>query len=330
RWLSIICMDHLVEWSDAVSSSSSTSSFPRLERLKVTYCPKFTCMPTQFPSLKAVYFCRCNGKSISALVKSNLSSLINIYIKLCDELVFLPQALLRGSDILYFLQVESCESFQGFIPDRDLEDGDDEEVKAIRTQVITNNSLNSFVLKHCSGFNTGLDLRGFNSLHVLKICHYKSQKCMLSSIGYLPKLETLEIGPFTEEPDFFPFPGANVDEQGTVTGDYFPSLRELSITGWSTVSLPDHIQHITSLQTLEICCFDFLVALPEWLGDYACLRELVISECKSLKYLPSEEQMQRLASLKQLSVFKSPIMKDRCINGGEEFYKISHLPPVRF
>ncbi|RZC77241.1 hypothetical protein C5167_001425 [Papaver somniferum] len=302
--LSIICMDHLVEWSDAVSSTSSTSSFPRLERLKVTYCPKFTCMPTRFPSLKAVYFCRCNGKTISSLVESNLSSLINIYIKLCDGLVFLPQALLRGSGILYFLQVESCESFQGFIPDRNLED---EDVKAIRNQVITN-----------------------NSLHVLKICHLRSQKCTLSSIGYLPKLETLEIGPFTEEPDFFPFPDVNVDDEGTVIGEYFPSLRKLSITGWSGVSLPDHIQHITSLQTLEICCFDSLVTLPEWLGDYACLREMVISECKNLKYLPSEEQMQRLASLKQLSVFKSPIMKDRCIKEGEEFYKISHLPPVRF
>ncbi|KAI3997201.1 hypothetical protein MKX01_009045 [Papaver californicum] len=328
--LSIVCMDHLVEWSDAVSFSSSTSSFSRLERLKVTYCPKFTCMPTQFPSLKTVHFYRCNGKSISSLVESNLSSLINIHIEFSDELVFLPQALLRRSNILYFLQVESCESFQGFVPDRNLEDKDDEEVKAIRNQVIINNSLNSFVLKHCSGFNTWLDLREFNSLLVLKICHCRSQKCILSSIAYLPKLETLDIGPFTEEPGFFPFPGANVDEEGTVIGDYFPSLRELSITGWSAVSLPDHIQHITSLKTLEICCFDSLVALPEWLGDYASLRELVISKCKNLKYLPSKEQMQRLTCLQQLSIFKCRILEDRCKRGGEEFYKISHIPTVRY
>ncbi|KAI3908262.1 hypothetical protein MKX01_027284 [Papaver californicum] len=178
-----------------------------------------------------------------------------------------------------------------------------------------------------------------NLVHIVlkncKICEY------LPPLGILPFLKVLRIEGFEsvksvgnefyeEAPDFFPFPAANVDEEGTVIGDYFPSLWDLSVTGWSTVSLPDHIQHITSVQTLEICCFDSLVALPEWLGDYASLRELVISECKNLKYLPSKEQMQHLTSLQQLSVFKCQILEDRCKRGGEEFYKISHLPPVRF
>ncbi|KAI3917199.1 hypothetical protein MKW92_041771 [Papaver armeniacum] len=59
--LYIFRMVNLVEWSDHISSSSS-SSFSHLQRIKVKFCPKLTTMPTQFPSLKVLEFIVCNDK----------------------------------------------------------------------------------------------------------------------------------------------------------------------------------------------------------------------------------------------------------------------------
>ncbi|XP_026385178.1 putative disease resistance protein RGA3 [Papaver somniferum] len=134
--LSLIGMPNLLEWSDHISSSpSSTSSFPscfpRLERLEIKACHKLTVMPNRFASLKVLKLEHCNGEPVSSLVESNLTSLMSVDIAFCKELVFLPRGLLRGNNMLQSLEVSNCEMFQGFIPDQELEEEDDKEQRHV-------------------------------------------------------------------------------------------------------------------------------------------------------------------------------------------------------
>ncbi|RZC47721.1 hypothetical protein C5167_040662 [Papaver somniferum] len=322
--LSLIGMPNLLEWSDHMSSPSSASSsfpssFPRLERLEIKACHKLTIMPNRFPFLKVLKLEHCNGEPVSSLVDSNLTSLTSVDIAFCKELVFLPRGLLRGNNMLQSLEVSNCEMFQGFNPDQEL----DEEGQS---RLLPNNSLDSLSLFNCPALVSWPDLRGFNSLWVLGINVCKRQKSIPNGIEHLPKLVILGIGGFSEELESSPFPAFN-NEEGTLQRHYFPSLRTLYIYGWSKLKcLPDQIQYLTSLQYLLIYNFDSLEALPEWLGNLASLRYLSIWKCENLKYMPSAEQMQRLTSLQQLEIHFCPLLVDRCIEGGEEYSKISHIP----
>ncbi|KAI3877234.1 hypothetical protein MKX03_016038 [Papaver bracteatum] len=320
--LSLIGMPNLLEWSDHISSFPS--SFPRLERLEIKACHKLMVMPNRFPFLKVLKLKHCNGEPVSSLVESNLTSLTSVDIAFCKELVFLPRGLLRGNNMLQSLEVSNCEMFQGFNPDQEL---DDEEGQS---QLLPNNSLDSLSLFNCPALVSWPDLRGFNSLWVLGVNVCKRQKSIPNGIEHLPKLVILGIGGFSEELESSPFPAFN-KEDGTLQRHYFPSLRTLYIYGWSKLKcLPDQIQYLTSLQYLLIYNFDSLEALPEWLGNLASLRYLSIWKCENLKYMPSEEQMQRLTSLQQLEIHFCPLLVERCIEGGEEYSKISHIPNVTY
>ncbi|KAI3950126.1 hypothetical protein MKW98_008571, partial [Papaver atlanticum] len=327
-------MEGLVEWSEKFSptscSSSSPSSFPHLKELRVCGCPNLTAMPTRFPSLETLYLYKLKKLNvIGSLVESGRSSLTSIDIEYCAKLVSFPMGMLRGNNILCRLRISFCENFEGFAPNINLKEDDKEN--QFRNQVlfpIICNSLTNLNVYRCRTLKS-LDLFGFGSLRKLMIMFGDSQDCIgaieciinkNSGIEYLPKLEYLDIGSFFEELESFPFPNANVEEEG----DYFPSLRELNLLeGTKIKCLPDQIQYITSLQTLTIDGFNSLVALPEWLGNLASLKELKLYNCENLKYLPSQEQMLRLTSLQLLALFDSQVLMDRCKEGGEEAYKIS-------
>lgn len=319
--LSIFRMVNLVEWSDHISSSSS-SSFSLLQRLKVKFCPKLTTMPTQFPSLKVLEFIVCNGKAVRSLVECNLTSLTSVSIEKCEELVFLPQGLLRENNILQKLGVNNCRNFEGFISAQ----GFEEEEEHI--QLPPNNSLHTLMLLGCPSLNSWPSIRGFNSLSFLVIKGCKRQKSMLTGIETLPKLGYLAIGPFSEELDSYPFPAANIEQEASA-GDYFPSLCSLQIDGWSKLNcLPDRIQYISSLKDLYILDFPTLEVLPEWLGNLTSLRELRICGCKNLNYMPSLEKMLCLTSLQQLKIRNCSLLAARCKQGGEESNKLFHIPKI--
>ncbi|KAI3934705.1 hypothetical protein MKW92_003463 [Papaver armeniacum] len=326
-------MDDLKEWFDQLSSSSS-SSFPLLKVLVISNCPKLTLMPNRFPSLKTLYLQKCNTP-IGSLVESNWSFLTSISIIDCQGLVSLPMGLLRGNNILFRLEIRNCKKFQGFPPPNiDLEDGVRENL--FPNQVFPSNSIKELSLINCGLLNFCIDFQEFHSLRKLSIVYCKTQESIScsgieflirkkSGIEYLPKLESLEIGSTSDELDSFPFPDANI-EGGTTLGNYFPSLRELNLHGWSKLkSIPDQIQYITCLRTLGIKHVS-LVALPEWLGNMASLTGLHILNCRHLRYLPSQEQMLRLTSLQTLLFYRSEVLEDRCKAGGEEAYKISPEP----
>ncbi|KAI3840448.1 hypothetical protein MKW92_020109 [Papaver armeniacum] len=264
----------------------------------ISACPKLSTTPTEFPSLKKLKF------SIELINRPEFKSL--------------PLNLFRGgNNVLQTLRISSCDAFVGFF-------GDDEENQ--HYQLSNNNFLSVIEIWSCPSLTVlPADFRGLTCLTYLSIKECRSLKSLPDGIQYLPALQKLIIGGFSEELILFPFPApTQLDSE-----QYFISLCELTICGWPTlVVLPDQLQHLTSLHRLKISDFSCLISLPECFGELSSLQTLDIENCSTLEYLPSEEQMLRMTSLQNLNIRNCPLLLERCRSGNEEWHKIAHLPPV--
>ncbi|KAL8479501.1 hypothetical protein ACS0TY_026410 [Phlomoides rotata] len=108
------------------------------------------------------------------------------------------------------------------------------------------------------------------------------------------------------------------------------SLRQLDLWGMENCeSLPDGIQHLTSLSRLELNNFG-IKELPEWFGDLTSLQELHVFNCEKLKHLASVDAMRRLTKLTLLEIRGCPLLRKRCRQQGDEWPKISHIPNISF
>nr|XP_027060971.1 disease resistance protein RGA2-like [Coffea arabica] len=142
-----------------------------------------------------------------------------------------------------------------------------------------------------------------------------------SSIKVFPSLRYLELGGFSDDLDHFPGPHSTTN---------LVSLESLGLYGWPKItSLPDQIQHLSTLGTLLLCRFEGLEVLPEWMGSLRNLRKLVTSNCSNLRQLPSAEAMRHLTNLNYLSITRCPLLAERCTKGsGAEWPKIAHIPRI--
>ncbi|GFP95598.1 putative disease resistance protein rga3 [Phtheirospermum japonicum] len=109
----------------------------------------------------------------------------------------------------------------------------------------------------------------------------------------------------------------------------FISLRQLRLNGaehWD--SLPDQLQHLTSLEYLRLDDFG-IEALPEWFGNLSSLKRLELFSCKKLRHLPPKQAMQRLSKFTYLYIYECPllILKEKKIVDSE-WHKISHIPDI--
>ncbi|KAG7533414.1 P-loop containing nucleoside triphosphate hydrolase [Arabidopsis thaliana x Arabidopsis arenosa] len=72
--------------------------------------------------------------------------------------------------------------------------------------------------------------------------------------------------------------------------------------------------------------------LEEWIveeGSMPCLRTLTINDCKKLKELP--DGLKYITSLKELNIKRMKReWKEKLVPGGEDFYKVQHIPDVQF
>jgi len=72
--------------------------------------------------------------------------------------------------------------------------------------------------------------------------------------------------------------------------------------------------------------------LEEWIveeGSMPCLRTLTIHDCKKLKELP--DGLKYIKSLKELKIREMKReWKEKLVPGGEDYYKVQHIPDVQF
>ncbi|XP_059439203.1 putative disease resistance protein RGA1 [Corylus avellana] len=106
------------------------------------------------------------------------------------------------------------------------------------------------------------------------------------------------------------------------------SLVSLHFSGLSKlVSLPSGLQHVTTLQELQIWSCESLTAIPKWIHNFKSLQAFQICRCPGLTSLP--EGMGRLTSLQRLKIDDCPILLRRCERGtGEDWAKIAHIPEL--
>ncbi|RZC84765.1 hypothetical protein C5167_047552 [Papaver somniferum] len=286
---------YIYHYTNSVNSdrSSRASTFSWSEDLENQNGSTLSTTPTEFPFLRKLYF------HIERQVDANLKSL--------------SPKLLWG--VLQTLLVAGCNEFVGF-----------EQQHRHQLDHLSYSHLRRLEVFKCPSLTVlPADFSGLNSLTYLAIEECSSLHSLPDGIQYLPALETLIIGGFSEDLTSFPFPAAS----GSDGEKYFVSLRVLKICGWPTLSaeLPDQLQLLTCLQCFTIRGFPCLSSLPEWFRELSSLQNLYFLNCSRLQYLPSDEQMQRLTSLKTIYIWNCPLLLERC-SGNEEGHKIARRKQV--
>uniref|UniRef100_A0A2N9FMK0 Disease resistance protein RGA3 n=1 Tax=Fagus sylvatica TaxID=28930 RepID=A0A2N9FMK0_FAGSY len=254
------------------------SSFPRLSKLVIEYCPNLTFMPL-FPYLKEEM--RLNEASLKVLhlqqtmkmgatqspsttpttstsSSCSLSQLQSLHLSKVNDLESLPE-----------------EWLQNFV------------------------SLQKLSIFNCHGLRS-LPCRGIQHLTTIQEME----------ISYCKELALLN------------------DEDDGMQWQGLRSLRTLSFEGIPKMSsLPDGLQHVTTLQDLNIWDCSNLVAIPEWIGNLTSLEILQIRECFNLTSLL--QGIRDLTSLQLLKVIDCPLLWQRCQRGiGEDWPNIAHVPCV--
>ncbi|KAL0423705.1 UNVERIFIED_CONTAM: hypothetical protein Sradi_0905300, partial [Sesamum radiatum] len=244
------------------NNSSSLTSLDLINVSNVTRLPKRLLYDNQ--KIMFMYIVNCSSLSHIKLSAHNLQSLDTIDISSCKKL----------KSIRYLTQGEE-ESSGGFISSLQI-------LKVDNCNKVTD-ILSPMVLESCTSLQTlrvsrcqnlvsfPIDFRSLPSgLRVLDISECPRLRSLpKGGIGCLSGLTKLCIGPFSEEVGLASF--YEIFQSGI---QQLHSLEVLQLYGWPQFeSLPDDIQHLTTLREFRIDNFG-MEALPEWIGNLASLQWL--------------------------------------------------------
>ncbi|CAB4284383.1 unnamed protein product [Prunus armeniaca] len=297
---------------------------PSLESLHISSCPNLRTLPDGLHtllSLKELIIMGC--ESLECIpVTHGLASLCEFTIFHCHELSVLPEGLecctsLQMLTISFCSKITSIPITHGLPSLRQLQISNCDKLSSLPRGLQHCTSLQHLSINSCQNLEAIPSLDSLTQLLELRIYNCDGLKSVpLSAFAAsLTRLKELEIGGFWEELDSFP------------AFQVIPQLETLTLWGWPKLkSLPEQVQHLTSLTCLQIRSFDGMEALPEWLGNLASLDFLFISMCENLKYLPTLEAMQRLTKLKHILLGCCFLLTERCLrDSGPEWPKISHI-----
>ncbi|XP_020421451.1 putative disease resistance protein RGA3 [Prunus persica] len=300
-----------------------------LESLSISWCPNLRTLPDGLHtllSLKKLIIMDC--QSLECIpVTQGVASLCKFPILKCLELCILPEGLecytsLQMVQIWGCSKITSIPTTHGLPSLRELVIFNCDGLSSLPSGLQHCTSLEHLSITYCPNLEAIPSLDSLTQLRQLHIYNCDGLKDVHPSAfaASLTRLKELSIGGFWKELDSFP------------AFQVIPQLETLILFGWPKLkSLPEQVQHFTSLTALSILSFDGMEALPEWLGNLASLENLSISLCKNLMYLPTLEAMKCLTKLKHIWFFDCPLLKNRCNkDSGPEWPKISHIPHIDF
>ncbi|OMO85331.1 putative Disease resistance protein RPP13 [Corchorus olitorius] len=124
---------------------------------------------------------------------------------------------------------------------------------------------------------------------------------------------------------------SELDEDPLPTLEKFPKLRvlELSDQAFTGNVMVCSAQGFPRLVSLSITSLENLEELKMHEGAMPSLQNLTIARCRKLKMLPVE--LKFITTLKELKLEEMPkAFKDKLVQGGEDYYKVQHVPSVIF
>ncbi|KAK4410272.1 Disease resistance protein RGA2 [Sesamum angolense] len=295
------------------------NAFPRLEYLEIDDCPNISRFPSHdFPCLKELQIISVErgGLLLDRICNNNSSSLTSLRLDNVSDVTCLPKRLLYDNQRIMFMYIFSCSSLTHIeLSAHNLESlekiyiSNCKKLKSIRyliqgeeesggfnsLQILKvdncdelSDILSPMMLESCTSLQT-LWLSGCHNLVCFPIDFRSLPSCLLVlGISRCPKLTSLPkggihclssltelcIGPFSEEVGLTSFYEIFRGIQ------QLHSLAKLELYGWPQFeSLPDHLQHLTTLKEFRISNFG-MEALPEWIRNLASLECLGMSGVK--------------------------------------------------
>ncbi|KAM7489430.1 hypothetical protein LguiB_026914 [Lonicera macranthoides] len=293
-------MPNLEEWKEV-----EKLIFPRLEELEIEGCPKLTTVPGCFTSIKKLRVLNVNSILPLTNICKNLTTLTSLSINKVAELTYLPDGLLENNNSITNLQIFSSPIkslvFPNLVSLKDLCICYCEELTCLPSGLLQYcTSLSTLRIRNCSNLIALPELEPVGtSLLYLDITHCY-ELTYLPALDCLTRLSNLSLGPFSKELNSFP----SLDTLQNVQ----PCLSQLLLYGWSHwESIPEQLQHLTSLTKLWICDFG-IETLPDWFGNLSCLQRIMINDCEKLKYLSNMESLTKLSGL---FIDNCPLLKQR-------------------
>ncbi|KAL6293475.1 hypothetical protein ACE6H2_001617 [Prunus campanulata] len=245
-----------------------------------------------------------NCERLESLVSSGPVFVVKLHIWGCGGLQSIPTLNLFTS--LLELNIDECERLESLVS------------SGLQLPA----SLVTLEITNAPNLESLPSLDNLTSLYQLVIFDCENLKYLPTRLHCCSSLKTLDLGGFWEELDSFP---------DFHLGTSLSQLQRLALRGWPKLkSLPQQIQHFTSVTSLKILEFDGVEALEDWLGNLTSLTTLEIYWCKNLMYLPSVTAMQCLTELQTLEIWECPLLEERCTNdSGPEWPKISHITHIK-
>ncbi|KAK2975499.1 hypothetical protein RJ640_005238 [Escallonia rubra] len=299
-----------------------------LRELTIVRCDGLSYLPIQkLGALKSLRVEECKNLTHIQDFLGSLASLRMFSVRGCEKLISLPKGL-EALSSLETLRIGGFQTLSGFpwtlnllTSLRMLEISGFRNLTSLPQGLETLTSIESLVIRECHHLKDIYSLVFLRNVKGLTLHRCPDLVFPLPDLRCLAKLRKLGIGGFSEDLDTFPWPSFN-----------YSLLANLNLKGWPKLkSLPEQLQHLSSLKRLSLVEFHGLEALPDWLGNLFSLGNLILKHCKSLKDLPSSEAMQRLTKLEMLEIEFCPILQERCRKEiGPEWCKIEHIPNIYF
>ncbi|KAF7126655.1 hypothetical protein RHSIM_Rhsim11G0026900 [Rhododendron simsii] len=294
---------------EGLSREEGRDLLPRLGKIFISNCPKLTLPRLSSSETLKVDIHKCSNVMLSSI--SNLNRLTSLTVDDNDDAISFPEEMLQNLTSLESLEI--CRF---------------SKLKVLPTNLSGLVSLKSLRIRECHELESFPEhgLRSLKSLQRLEINHCNSLSSLSESLGHLTALEVLDVSGCLKL--------VAIPESIKHLG----SLRHLTLCGgpssWSygevlisaeLKTLPEALQHVTSMQSLSIAFYPELTSLPEWLGNFSSLQSLSIIDSPKIQSLP--QSIQSLTKLKTLQICGcGPELAKRCKKGdGEDWYKIAHI-----